>query len=408
MRLQLVTGKGTRPRFDTGKGPRSLVRGEVAGRTGFCSHLLLSLAVWIGFGSIGVPEARADESTGTWSGSVEGRGNYYWERSTRVVVPDVKAKVVSPGGVRIGVGYLLDAITSASIAAAVTADQVKTELRHGIHAEVGKELELGSAQLDLGLNGSYSTENDYKSFMVGLLSSLSWNEKNSKLTLTASRVQDRVLSNIDQTFNRPLSGFTLGPSFEQVLSPVLVLTVGYQFGYLQGFLGNPYRRAAFSSNAPKREAPPETRFRHAVTGRLAWHLPRSNTSLHLMYTAYGDSWDIAAISPELRVYQQIGADLMLRPRYRFYVQSDAYFAPPKSGKYPVGYGANSPTTNDPKLVALRTHTAGLALEYRLSFLATTVFDFAKDAWLDIGFDRYWSTSSFGNGIIGTAGGRLTF
>ncbi len=352
--------------------------------------------------------ARADESSGTWSGSVEGRGNYYWERSTRVVVPDVKVKIVSPNGVRVGVGYLIDAITSASIAAAVTSDQVKTELRHGVHADVGKEFDLGGSQLDLSLNGAYSTENDYKSFIYGLIASLTWNEKNTRVSLAASRVQDRVLSNADKSFERPLTGLMLSPSLEQVISPVLVVSLSYQLGYLQGYLGNPYRRAVFDAHAPDRESPPETRFRHAVSGRLMWHLPSSNTSLHLIYTAYGDSWDIAAISPELRIYQQIGRDLLLRPRYRFYVQTAAYFAPPPSGKYPASYKDGDPTTNDPKLVAMHTHTLGLAVEYRLGFLAGGVLDFAKDAWLDIGFDRYWSSTAFGNGIIGSAGGRLTF
>ncbi|MFI5305957.1 MAG: DUF3570 domain-containing protein [Polyangiales bacterium] len=337
---------------------------------------------------------------------MEGRGNYFWERSTRVVVPEAKLKLTSPNGVRLGAGYLVDAITSASIAAAATSDQLKTELRHGVHADVGKELDLGSSELDLTVLGAYSTENDYRSWIYGLRSSLSWGERASKLSLTASRVQDRVLSNADRTFDRPLSGVTVGPSFEQVLAPVLVLTVSYQLGYLQGYLGNPYRRAAFASHAPEREAPPETRLRHEASARLAWYLPGSRTALHLLYSAYADSWNIAAISPELRVYQQIGPDLLLRPRYRLYLQSAASFAPPASGKYPAGY--LGPTTNDPKLEALRTHTIGLAIEYRLGVFADTVFDFAKTAWLDVGFDRYLSNSSFGNGIIGTAGAVVPF
>ena len=32
--------------------------------------------------------ARADELTGTWTGNVELRGNYWWERSTRVIAPE--------------------------------------------------------------------------------------------------------------------------------------------------------------------------------------------------------------------------------------------------------------------------------------------------------------------------------
>lgn len=362
---------------------------------------LLALALWAC-----AWRAAAQESSGTWGGSLEGRGNYYWERSTRVVVPAIKARLVAPSGIRVGVGYLVDAITSASIAGGASSDSLKTELRHAVTADVGKEFDLGDAQLDFTLLGTYSNEPDYKSIAAGLISSIAFDEKNTKLLLSATRVQDRVLDNADRTFDRGLSGMTVGPAWEQILSPVMVLTIGYQFGYLQGYLGNPYRRAVFAAHAPERESPPESRYRHAANARLQWFIPGSNTAVHLIYTAYGDSWDVSAIGPELRVYQQLGENWLLRPRYRFYAQTKAYFALSGVAKYPAGY--EKPTTNDPKLTGFRTHTLGLSVEYHLSLLAGTVLDFAKDTWLDLAFDRYWSNSSFGNGIIATAGGRLTF
>lgn len=348
--------------------------------------------------------AQADE--GRWSGSIEGRGNYFWERSTRVVVPEVKATVVSPNGVRVGAGYLLDAITSASIASGVSEDEAGTEYRHGIGLEVGKEFDLGSTQLDVALNGVYSTENDYKSLVYGLSTSLLLDEKNTKLTLSATHVQDDIESNADPMFAGELSGMSLGAGFEQLIGPSLVFSLSYQFGYLQGFLGNPYRYAKFADGAPRRESHPDTRYRHSVTSRLAWHLPSDaiDTSIHLLYTVYADSWDIAALSPELRVYQMVTRDFLLRPRYRFYIQSKAWFQ--TEGVYPAGW--DDAFTGDPKMAELTTHTLGLAVEYRLSFLADTFLDFASAASLDIGFDRYWSTSTFGNGVMATAGGRLEF
>jgi hypothetical protein len=373
---------------------------------------------------IGLPAQRvsADETTGTWTGSLEGRGNYYWERSTRVIVPNVKARLYSPNGWRIGAGYLVDAITSASIAqTGGSKDGLFTEYRHGINADVGKVFDLGSSELDVSINGTYSSEDDYKSLIYGLESSLTWNERNSKATVFLSRVQDRVLSNADPTFDEDMTGFATGIGFDQVINPVLVLSLKYQFADLNGFLGNPYRTVLVGP-LPHPEMHPDDRLRHGVSARLEWHLPRTNTSFHFMYSAYADSWDIAAINPELRVYQQIGPDLLLRARYRFYAQTAAYFERKRCGEqlkessdtcknipagaYPAGY--TGPVTNDPKMTAFVTHTFGLALDYRLSFLARTVFDFAKDATVDIGLDRYVSTSAFGSGFIGTAGGRLLF
>jgi len=368
------------------------------------SHRRLRIAAFA-LGSICMvaSTARADETTGKWSGSIEGRGNYFWERSTRVVVPEVKATVSAPNGIHVGAGYLLDAITSASISAGAASDDLATEYRHGVSAEAGEAFELGGEQLDLTLNAVYSSENDYKSLVVGLDSSLAIDDKDTTLSLSATGVNDAIKSNADPSFDGRLKGFTLGAGLTQVLTPVLVLTLGYQFGYLDGFLGNPYRRALSAGHAPEREAPPETRLRHSVSSRLAWFIPASDTGIHLLYTTYADSWDIAALAPELRIYQQITHDLLLRPRYRFYVQTKASF---QRDRYPAGW--TGPTTADPKLTGLTTHTIGLTVEYRLGFLANSVFDFARDAWLDIGIDRYLSTSSFGNGVAGSVGGRLEF
>jgi hypothetical protein len=373
---------------------------------------------------IGLPARRAaaDETTGTWTGSLEGRGNYYWERSTRVIVPTVKARLYSPNGFRIGAGYLVDAITSASIAqTGGSKDGLFTEYRHGINADVGKVIDLGTSELDLSINGTYSSEDDYKSLIYGLESSLTWNERNSKATVFVSRVQDRVLSNADPTFDEDMNGVATGVGFDQVINPVTVLSLKYQFAYLQGFLGNPYRTVLVGP-LPHPEQPPGDRVRNGVSGRLEWHIPSSNTSLHFMYSAYADSWNIAAITPELRVYQQIRPDLLLRARYRFYAQSAADFERKRCGEelkesadacknipvgaYPAGYAG--PVTNDPKMAAFVTHTFGIQIDYRLSFFARTVFDFAKDSSIDFAIDRYISTSAFGSGVIGTVGGRLLF
>src|SRR5690606_28360550 len=40
----------------------------------------------------------ADAASGTYTGSVSLRGNYYWERSTRVIAPAIAMGVESPRG----------------------------------------------------------------------------------------------------------------------------------------------------------------------------------------------------------------------------------------------------------------------------------------------------------------------
>ena len=107
--------------------------------------LLAALVSCLGLGYLSTT-AQADEVTGTWSASVEGRGNYYWETSTRVLVPAVQVRADSPGGLHLGAGYLVDVITSASIAqTGGGSDTEFTELRHGVNALVGQTFDLGSS-----------------------------------------------------------------------------------------------------------------------------------------------------------------------------------------------------------------------------------------------------------------------
>jgi hypothetical protein len=360
--------------------------------------------------------ARADESSGTWTGNVEGRGNYYLERSTRVMMPAVRVNVETPDGIRVRASYVLDVIASASIAQTGGGkDGVFTELRHGIgQMAIGKKIDNGDSEYDLTVHGTYSTEDDYKSLTYGIFGSAALNDKNTTLFLAVTRVDDTVESNIDRTFRGKLGAISFGTGIQQLISPVLRLDVGYQLQYMDGFLGNPYRRALVGARAragssklmgglPKPEAPPDTRWRHNLEGQLSYYLPRSMTTFQFYLRGYTDSWDIQALTPEPRIYQQIGNDLVLRGRYRFYTQTRADFAP-EDGQtaYPVDY--MGPLTNDPKMVRFHSHQVGLRLTYRTSFFRGLLHDLV----LDVSLDRGFSTSSFSNYWLGTLGARMPF
>lgn len=371
--------------------------------------------------------ALADESTGTWTGHLEGVGNYYWERSTRVIVPTIGAEVVAPNGIAVGADYLVDVISSASIAQTGGGDDaVFTELRHGVGLHVGKEFLAGGAPLDLRAHATYSFEDDYKSWIYGLEGALSLNDRMSVVRLSATRLDDTIESNADPTREEELGGITLGTSWEQVLSRVIVLTTGYQIGYLYGFTGNIYRKANVGP-LPIAEDHPDTRWRHTAEMRLRWYIPETGTALHLMPRAHLDSWDVRAVNPEARVVQELGTpDVLVRLRYRFYAQSAAEFAPdvvarrlgatqPGPGEYPGAYlepdtraRALGPVTGDPKLTEFQTHYAGIKFDFHLTFLDESFLAFASDGWLYVNFDRIWNDNAYGNGVIAQVGGILPF
>jgi Protein of unknown function (DUF3570) len=368
--------------------------------------------------------AAADESSGTWTGDVELRGNYYLERSTRIMMPAARINVEAPNGFRARGGYVLDVISSASIAqTGGEKDGVFTELRHGIgQMLVGKKMDTGSAEVDLAVHATYSTEPDYKSWTYGLYGSVALFEKNTTLTLGLTRVDDSISSNIDPNFDEELHAMTLGFGLSQLLSPVLKLDVNYQLSYMDGFLGNAYRRALVGAQPrpgsdrlmgglPRPEDHPETRWRHNVEGMLSWYIPASSTAIQLYVRGYTDDWGIQALTPEPRVYQQLGESLSLRVRYRFYTQTSADFAPADGQvAYPVEYlpPYDGPLTNDPKMFRFHSHQIGLRLAYVFDFLDDTALSFMRAFVMDVSLDRGFSTSSFGNYWLGTLGGRIPF
>lgn len=364
--------------------------------------------------------ARADESSGTWTGNVEARGNYYLERSTRVEMPAVRVNVEAPNGIRVRASYVLDVISSASIAqTGGGSDGVFTELRHGIgQMSLGKSIDTGDAQVDLAVYGTYSTEDDYKSLIYGIVGGVQLDEKNTILTLGLTRVDDTVESNIDRTFRGKLGATSFAFGFSQLLSPVMKFDAGYNLQYMDGYLGNPYRRALVGARPragssllmgglPKNEAPPDSRWRHNLEGSLSLYLPSSATTFQLYMRGYTDSWDIQALTPEPRIYQQLGSDAVLRARYRFYTQTRADFAPEDGQRaYPVDY--MGPLTDDPKMFRFHSHQVGLRLTYRLTSLLGSWAGPFRDAVLDVNLDRGWSTSRFGDYWVGSIGGRMPF
>src|SRR5688572_28583576 len=135
--------------------------------------LLMMLLSALAFG------AKADAVTGTTTGSISLRSNYYYERSTCVIAPAVTATLEMPQGIRFDATYLVDAITSASLATGVLSDDAFTEVRHDFNAGAGYEIDFGGVQLDLAASGRMSREPDYKSRGVGFSPALSLNERNT-------------------------------------------------------------------------------------------------------------------------------------------------------------------------------------------------------------------------------------
>lgn len=347
-------------------------------------------------------DAWADAASGTWTGTVNGELNYYYERSTRVYMPAAGVKLEAPNGIRLRANYLVDVITSASIAAGRSEDVLRDEFRHEFRGGTGIALETPVGPLQLDLTGRYSTENDYESMSATADAALALHDKNTVLRLSLSRLFDEIRSNSDTTFAATLKSWAASASWEQVVNPWMVFTLGYQFGHQHGYVGNPYRFAQREA-APERERPPRKRVRHGLSARLATFVPTVDIAVHLMYRAYLDSWDMQAQAPEIRIYREFGEWLLLRLRYRYYSQNRAEF-------YRDTYTRDwtGPLTSDPKLAALTSHTLGMRIELSTPFLSRTILDFAEDSVIYLQLDRVVTGIAFGNQVTGTGGALWRF
>jgi hypothetical protein len=319
-------------------------------------------------------QARAQETE-----QVDAHGFYYKETSTRVVTPQMGVAANIPQtGTTIGASYLLDAITSASVAQGVSSDKALTEYRNQVGASVTQAVGPGR----LGRVGALylrSRESDYDSDTVGAMAGVDLFEKNTTWTVGYSHTFDTAYDRRAMRMHPVLifPGPNLGTDFvsvnvSQLLSPTTVGMLGFEYAYLNGFQSNPYRSVTLGAAMPEKD--PAIRNRYTYYGRIAQLLPRSMTTLQLSYRYYTDDWQLDAHTIEGRVYQDITRNLEGRVAYRYYTQGHAYFAKlptapggqaytacPQEVAHPVG--CDSVYTNDPKLFSFDSNYLEFQLRY---------------------------------------------
>src|SRR5262245_53955137 len=199
------------------------------------------------------------------------RGAYYREASTRVIQPMVELHRDSPSGFDVSAHFLVDAITSASIAAGTTVDNVFTEIRD----EAGLRLRKRWDRSDLTLSYKYSAESDYWSHGLGASFGQRLWEDTATVRLSLGMTFDTMTAKGRNPDCRPgdaepfctLNALFGGISYSQVLSPVALAQVSYEAAYLEGFQGNVYRMV---SSLQRYEYLPEKRLRSAITPRIAY------------------------------------------------------------------------------------------------------------------------------------------
>jgi hypothetical protein len=329
------------------------------------------------------------------------RGNYYREDSNRILQPQISyVKTLPDERFWVGTDYLLDVISSASIAAAAQelgGDEVFTEMRHEATGKAG--LMIGDFSMSTFLR--YSSETDYQSTATGLFLSQSFLQKTVTLSASYSYAHDRVYRIQNNTGVRSPWG-SLVPNEEgllvratdnlhqshyaslgytQVISRTILgmLTMEAQFN--DGPQDNPYRRVRDGQE----EVHPLQRRRFAPAAGFWFGIPRARMVIEPHYRFYADDWDITAHAFDTRLHVRVLEHLRLRLRYRYYKQSGAFFFRP-DGAYLV---TDRYRTADPKMLPFDSHTPGIELTWELDGLASRVKRLAwlRGAWIQATYNH---------------------
>jgi hypothetical protein len=360
------------------------------------------------------------------------RGNYYREESTRVLAPSVAITVDAPDErFTIGAAYLLDAISSASIASGAAnlgGDAVFTELRHEVTGTVGSKI----GDWTMGGYFRYSTETDYVARRAGVSVARDVLERAGTLAFSYGFQFDRYsrVVSADQG-TRPWCGGNVGvndctdkgygenSNFLQIHQPGVAYThafhrtvlgqFGFEYAHQRGPQDNPYRRAGALN-----EAHPRRRNRFILSADVRWMIPKARLAFEPFYSFYADDWGVRAHTPELRVHIRIARHWRARVRYQYYRQTASFFWR-EDGQYAGDPGQCSRdnvgacATADVKVEPYDAHTPGAQLTWELDGIARNRgLHWLEGAWLQATYNHMFQNNRYGNARVGSLEFSLAF
>ncbi|HTO71864.1 MAG TPA: DUF3570 domain-containing protein [Myxococcota bacterium] len=218
----------------------------------------------------------------------------------------------------------------------------------------------------LGFGGGYSTENDFTAMDFGVDGERHFNEKNTTLSGGLGASFDTITPTDPQGFpTRPTqkskqsySGF-LGLS--QIINRRSILQASFTYNFGNGYLSDPYKEVyQVGAQTQFGDFRPNQRHQFAFLVRYNRHLEETESTIHLTYQYYVDTWAISSHTAELAWYQNFGDSFQLAPHVRYYSQSkaDFYFAYLRQGATPPDN-----MSSDFRLSAYGALSFGIKAEY---------------------------------------------
>jgi len=217
--------------------------------------------------------------------------------------------------------YYVDAVTSASVDVRTVASKFTDERR-----QLGLGLDYLYKDAIIGISYSNSEEEDYDADTLDVSVTHETLGGMTSINLGYTRGWDTV-GKVNDVFSEDISRNNYRVSLAQVLTPTLLLSVGYEGVTDDGFLNNPYRPVRLFGVFGAPERYPRTHASHAVSLKGVKMLGTGNRrpTLNFGYRYYFDTWDIQASTYSLAYSMYLSDLLLLDLHGRYYQQGAASF-----------------------------------------------------------------------------------
>jgi len=186
----------------------------------------------------------------------------------------------------------------------------------------------------VGFTTGYSTENDYKAMNFAFDGETHFNEKNTTLSGGIGVSLDDINPTdpeLDAT--RPDSEskqtYSLNVGLAQVLNRRSVIQSSLSYAFGTGYLSDPYKKVFRNGGVGGSVFFPDERpgDRHGIAWltRYRRHIEEFESTLHLSYQYYIDTWEVSSHTIEFSWYQSYGDNLQITPTVRYYTQNESDF-----------------------------------------------------------------------------------
>jgi Protein of unknown function (DUF3570) len=277
--------------------------------------------------------------------------------------------------------YYVDMVSSASIDVVTTASPYREQRTQ---TSLGADVLNGRTQYSISL--SNSDENDYTANTAGFDVSQDLFGDLTNLSFGYTRGWDEVRKRGDDTFSEPVDRASWRVGLTQILTPSLMMGLGYELVSDEGFLNNPYRSVRYldsdtaSGYAYEPEVYPSTRTSNAVSVEARYFLPY-RAVVAGQYRWFGDTWGIGANTVKLDYTHPWGKQWVFEFTYRWYAQSAADFY---SDLFPYRDAQNF-MGRDKELSTFTSHMLGFGATYELPPFGAR---FLKRSTVSLFYDRF--------------------